>query len=95
MMAGDETSHILGWNIKSGWYPRGRPVTTPVSLSRQRLHSIGALSDDTPYCAFCDKANSENCCDFLRHLHRECGRVLLFLDNASYHKSRAVDECLR
>lgn len=94
-MVGDETSHILGWNIKNGWYPRERPVTTPVSLSRNRFHSIGALSEDTLYCAFYDKANSENYCDFLRQLHREFGKVLLFLDNASYHKSKAVNECLR
>ena len=41
------------------------------------------------YCAFYDKANGKNYCDFLRKLRKEFGRVLLFLDNASCHKSGA------
>ena len=88
------TARLVVVHVKNGRYPRERPVTTPVSLSRQRFHSIGAPSDDALYCAFYDKANGEDYCDFLRQLHREFGRVLLFLDNASYHKSGAVRECL-
>ena len=93
-MAGDEASHILGWNIKNGWYPRGRPATAPISLSRQRFHSIGAPGDGILYCAFYGKANSESYCDFLGRLRRKFGRVLLFPDNAPCHKSKAVREYL-
>ena len=94
-MAGDEATSILGWNVKNGWYPRGKPVTTPVSLSRKRFHSVGAISDDALYCLFYDTVNSDVYCDFLRRLHREFGKVLLFLDNAAWHKSAAVCRCLR
>ena len=47
------------------------------------------------YCAFYDKANSESYCDFLRQLHKKFGKVLLFLDNASCHKSGMVRKCLK
>jgi len=30
IIALDEASHIIGWNTQNGWYPVGRPVTTPV-----------------------------------------------------------------
>jgi len=39
----DEASHITGWNTQNGWYPVGRPVRTPVSLSGKRFHPFGAL----------------------------------------------------
>jgi len=43
VIALDEASHIIGWNTWNGWYPVGRPVRTPVSLSRKRFHSFGEL----------------------------------------------------
>ena len=95
MLAGDESSHIIGWNVKNGWYPKGRPVTTAVSLSRRRFYSFGALSVDGFCCAFYDRADSDSFCGFLELLHKRFGRVLLFADNASYHGSAAVREKLK
>ena len=87
IFAEDEVSCIIGWNVKNGWYLKGKPVTTPVSLSRQRFHSFGVLSADTLYCRFYDKTGGDNFYDFLKALHQKFGKVLIFLDNASYHKS--------
>lgn len=53
------------------------------------------LSADEFYCTFHEKANSDSFCDFLKLLHEIFGKVLLFADNASYHKSGKVQETLR
>ena len=90
ILAGDECSHILGWNIKNGWYPKNNPVTTPISLSRQRFYSFGALSQDDFYCAFYDKANGTNFLNFLTLLYDKYGKFVIYLDSASYHKSKEV-----
>ena len=91
VLSGDETSHIIGWNIKNGWYLKGEPVTTPVSLSRKRFYSFGALGQDGVfYCAFYKKANGISFIRFVRRLHKKFGKIVLFVDNASYHKSKYV-----
>ena len=92
ILAGDESSHIIGWNVKNSWYPRGREVTVPVSLSRRRFYSFGALSESGFDCMFYEKADSDSFCDFLAHLYKKHGRFVIFVDNASYHKSRKVDD---
>jgi len=93
-MATDEASHIIGWNIKNGRYPRGRPATTPVSLSRKRFYSYGALKSGVFHCRFYDKNNTDPFAGFLAGLRSRFGRVLLFVDNASYHKSARIKERL-
>ncbi len=87
VMIGNEALFILGWNVKNSWYPVGEPVYTPVSLSRKRFYAIGALSKNGFDCLFYDKANTGTFFDFLKTLRCKYGRVLLFVDNASYHKS--------
>ena len=93
-MAGDEASHMPGWNIRSEWYPKGQPVTTPISLSRRRSRSIGAPGGGIPCCAFHGKVDSGACCDLPGRLRRKFGRVLLFPDSAPCHKPEAAREYL-
>ncbi len=88
----DEASFIIGWNTKNGWYLKGKPVTTPVSLSRKRFYSFGALYDGGFDCRFYAKANSYSFVDMLGHLHLKHGKIIVFLDNASYHKSKMVND---
>ena len=35
----------------------------------------------------CDTADADNYVDFLGRVHKKFGKVLIFVDNASYHKS--------
>jgi len=93
-MAANEASHMISWNIKNGRYPKGRPATTPVSLSRKRFYSYGALKSGVFHCRFYDKNNTDSFIDFLAGLRYRFGRVLLFVDNASYHKSARLKERL-
>ena len=90
----DESSHIIGWNVHNGWYPKGRPVTTAVSLSHKRFYSFGALSNGKKkfLCRFYDRANTDSFVDFVGYLHKRYEKVLLFVDNASYHRSSKVQE---
>ena len=94
MLAGDESSHIIGWNVKNGRCRRGREATTPVILSRKRFCSFGALSPSGFDCTFYKKANSDSFCDFLSRLNERHGKFVMFVDNASYHKSKKVREAL-
>ena len=92
VLAGDGPPHIIGWNIKNGRYRRGRRITTPVSLSRKRFYSFGAPSRDGSGCRFYKKAGGDGFCDFLGYLHKKHGRFVMFVDNASYHKSKKASE---
>jgi len=60
-----------------------------VTLSRERFHSAGAPGSGTTYCKSYDKAGTEGATGFLTGACEECGRFVIFLDNASCHKSGA------
>lgn len=92
VIAEDEASFIIGWNTQNGWYPKGKPVTTPVTLSRQRFHIFGALHSDGFDYWFYDKANRDSFKDMLEYLHRKHGKIIMVLDNASYHKAKDVKD---
>jgi len=93
-MAADESSHIIGWNVKNGRYPRGRPATTPVCLSRNRSCPYGTLKSGVFHCRLCGKNNTDPFAGFLSGLRARFGRVLLFAGNAGYHKSKWLRERL-
>ena len=84
----------MGWGSKRGWLSTGVEITIPVTLSSERFYTFGVLSSDRQFHAFYDKANSDNFLDFLREVHKQFGKCVVFLDNASYHKSKAVLEGL-
>ncbi len=69
-------------------------VTAPLTLSRQRRYMFGVLAVNIFYYMFYDKTNTDSFCDFLENVHEKYGKVLIFLDNASYHKSVGVRETL-
>ena len=45
-------------------------------------------------CMFYKKADSDSFCDFLSRLYERHGRFVMFVDNASYHKSKKAGEAL-
>jgi transposase len=44
---------------------------------------------------FYEKANSDSFIDFLKSLQKRYGKILLFADNAAYHKSSRVRKHLK
>ena len=92
ILVNDESSNILGWNIKGGWYIKGRRFKTPISLSRKRFYSFGALYKDGFDCIFYEHADQYNFVHFLGEMYKKHGKFVMFLDNASYHTSKLVQK---
>ena len=80
--------------MQKGWYHKDAKALSPTTLSNKRFYSIGLLGNGTLYSRFYDKANTKNYVDFLRHAYKEYGRIVIFTDNASIHKSKALMEFL-
>jgi len=91
-MAADEASHMISWNNKDGRYPKGRPATAPASLSRKRSCSYGARSP--AYSTAASTRTTRTRSPTFAGLRSRFGRVLLFVDNAAYHKSARLKERL-
>ncbi len=95
VLAGDASSIQKASNRPGyGWRRRGKRATSPSVLSRERRYIFGALAANAFYFMFYEKSNSDSFCSFLERVHKRFGRVLLFVDNASYHKSKKVREFL-
>ena len=83
----------MGGTSRTAGIPWEGPVFAPSNLSKERFYSIGALSANGLDCRFYKKAKY-TFIRFLKVLRRKYGRVLLFVDNASYHRAALVREQL-
>ncbi len=92
----DETTLSLNYPICNCWMKRGQQKTIPAfSGKREYLHVIGAYNwrTDNVTCLQVERKNTEGFVAFLEELlvktyaHHP---VILVMDNASYHYSRAV-----
>lgn len=73
---------------------RGKNITTKINFTREKFCSFGALGDGSFHCKFYKKTNSDSYIDFLKTVQKKYGKVLLFADNAAYHKSNKVKSYL-
>ena len=83
----------MGGTSRTAGIPWEGPVFAPSNLSKERFYSIGALSANGLDCRFYKKAKY-TFIRFLKVLRRKYGKVLLFVDNASYHRAALVGEQL-
>jgi len=87
----DEATFTLGGNMtRYGWGKKGVPRTAPAILSRKKKHAFGVLSQDDMYFMFYDAMNAATLIRFLERVRKRFGPVLIFMDNASWHKTKAV-----
>ena len=77
-----------------GILPRGERDTTCISRSRKGVHVLGALGSESVELDYPESLKSEGVIAFLRRLHGKHGRILVILDNAGAHKSRAMGKYL-
>jgi transposase len=90
----DETTLSLHPPLHKCWRKRGQRKRVQTPGSQKRCHVFGAYnwrSDDLSW-SVAQKKNSESFIAFLEHLLLKCyptQRILLVMDNASYHRSRA------
>ena len=72
------------------WFRRDKAARSHSCPTREKLQIFGILAAGMFFYEFYDKANADNCIDFLGRVHDKFGKVLIFVDNASYHKSAKV-----
>ena len=94
ILAQDEATKIINKILAAAWYPEEMNVEVDVTLSQKGFVMFGALSKDKFHCSMYQNANSDNFIDFLKHEYRTVGKFVMFVDNASYHKSEKVKRFL-
>ena len=90
----DETTVSLHPLLRKCWMKRGQRKLIPAPGTPRRLHVFGAYNwrDDSVSWQCTRRKNSESFIAFVEHLLLACyptQKIVLILDNASYHKSRA------
>ena len=88
--AEDEVSVQMEQNPAYGWRPTGGCEETKTSVSKRAVRIFGAISEDELRIKVVDSTNSQTFREFLGEMRRDCPQFFMVLDNASYHKSKAV-----
>ena len=88
----DEASAQMGQNPAYGWGRAGGCEETRTSFSSRAVRIFGAMSEDELRIKVVDSTNSQTFREFLGEIRRDRPQFYMALDNASYHKSKAVRE---
>ena len=99
MLFQDEVHLNHGNVVGYAWGNRNEALPVPMVNQRLRQTYFGALNPITKKVdiAAYDKGNGENTVNFLkslREIHAQAKQILMFWDNASYHKGAEVKEYL-
>ncbi len=78
-----------------GWLPRGTSPTVKTGFSKKSIKVFGVLGRNKLHIMPAGAANSTTFKIFLEALRQEYGKVTFITDNASYHKSRYVQDYLK
>ena len=92
VFAEDEAAVQRSQNPAYGWRPTGGREQVRTSFSRESVRIFGAMSQDELQIKIVESTNSETFREFLEEIRRDRPRLFMVLDNASYHKSKAVRE---
>ena len=84
----DEASHPLATRQTRIWAKKGSRPTATINFMGGRVHSFGLLGDGKLYHEIYDELNTDNVVKFLSGIIEKLGKILLILDNASFHKSK-------
>ncbi len=92
VFAEDEAAVQRSQNPAYGWRPTGGREQARASFSRESVRIFGAMSQDELRVKIVESTNSGTFREFLEEIRRDRPRLFMVLDNASYHKSKAVRE---
>ena len=92
IFAEDEAAVQRSQNPAYGWRPTGGREQARASFSRESVRIFGAMSQGELRIKIVESTNSETFREFLEEIRRNRPRLFMVLDNASYHKSKAVRE---
>ena len=92
VFAEDEAAVQRSQNPVYGWRPTGGREQVRASFSRESVRIFGAMSQGGLLIKIVESTNSETFREFLEEIRRDRPRLFMVLNNASYHKSKAVRE---
>ena len=91
----DEMHARLRFDAGYGWRPTNGHDTIKTRYSKKSVSVFGVLGSDSLHIRTVDAYNSKTFKGFLRVMLRICAKILLILDNASYHKSDTVTKFVK
>ena len=71
------------------WMSRGLLLKQAIKSFGRRYTCLGALGPEGFFWKYCERGNTGTMIGFVRETVAKHGRILLVMDNASYHKSKA------
>lgn len=97
IFSGDEFSIDLQTGMSPVWVKKGSKPKCPSHNWGGKVKIIGALNNKTGkvMTLACRKVNQFTFLDFLKKLLRYHKRVFLVVDNASWHKTKMIDNYLK
>ena len=95
VLAVDEASVMRGASPRYGWRQVKSRDEVRTGFSTKAVRLFGALGRDRIHVKAVERTNSETFVEFLKELRQEYGRLVILLDNASYHRYKAVNEFVK
>ena len=95
VLAVDEAGVMRGASPGYGWRQAKSRDEVRTGFSTKTVRLFGALGRDRIHVKAVERTNSETFVEFLKELRQEYGRLVILLDNASYHRYRAVNEFVK
>ena len=95
VLAVDEAGVMRGTSPGYGWHQAKSRDEVRIGFSTKAVRLFGALGRDRIHVKAVERTNSETLMEFLKELRQEYGRLVILLDNASYHRYRAVNEFVK
>ena len=95
VLAVDEAGIMRETPPGCGWRQAKNRDEVRTGFSTKAVRLFGALGKDRIHVKAVERTNSKTFVGFLKELHQEYGRLVILLDNASYHKYRVVDEFVK
>ena len=95
VLAVDEAGVMRGTSSGYGWRQVKSRDEVRTGFSTKAVRLFGALGRDRIHVKAVERTNSETFVEFLKELRQEYGRLVILLDNASYHRYRAVNEFVK
>lgn len=76
--------------MKKIWAVKGSRPIGIVRYSIKRTHIIGAFVNNKLIISYADKVNSEKIIEFLENLKSSYNKFVIIMDNAGWHRSKAI-----
>ena len=95
VLAVDEAGILRGASPGYGWRQAKSRDEVRTGFLTKAVRLFGALGRGRIHVKAVDRTNSETFVEFPKELCREYGRLVILLDNAAYHRYKAVDEFVK